>query len=1059
MFRPNVISAIASRNIKTFFTNVTGYLFIVCFVVVSGIIAFGPRFFADNLATLDQLTNAYPLLLMFLIPAFTMGIWADEKRQGTDAILFTLPASDTEILFGKFLSVVVVYLAALFFSLAQLIALASIGTPDWGVIAATYVGYFLAGVSLLSIGMFASSLTNNTTVAFVLGAFLCAIPVFIGEIAPTSRFLQSFSIEWQLREFGQGSISLSNVLYFFALTAIGLFLNFVVITKRHWSSDEEGRLYWLYAAQVLSILVIAGSFYAISVKAGNYYDTELDMTVQRINTLSPTSIEVIEEAAAKRKVHIWAYVSDQVPTEFVATRKRLMRLLRQYAQRGGDMIELRVINIAPNSRYAQEATNAGIEKIDHVSEVGGRQIRQDVFLGVRFSSSVGESIIPRVDSDTPIEYELTRALGTVGVRQQKLRLGVLNSHASFMGLQIPMSPTKFEFNHLIVDELKQRYDVVQVSEADLTRMIDQETADQKEGNDTPADSKSKSEDAQSDAEDSADDGTKETDESASRITIPDVLLVVRPSRIDPAVQKQVLEYLSLGNPVVIMVDPLPIFPFTLFSGDGSIPETPKQKVVADQGGLFISDEENNDCSTLLDPLQVEWHGREKSVTFPEVPGRPNQFGGPPMGGRPERTVDAFYPTVISQIYQSFDDLRFEDIVLRFRSGGEVRESGMNVGEQQDGIPLVLGSPNALLIHSIQQQDFDPFNRDSLMTSGVDSVLMFYAGGIRKKTSGTESSESGEGEDDDAESASPISFENLEFTPLINVQPEAIGVPWDDIAKTEVIQTPGFPPRDQEVVRINAQPVFQALDLQIEALEAEINEAREQDDQAKVDSLTAEKERLEQLRQQNRIDGVCLAAHVKGTSSSGQPLNAVILTDSDMASNLYGAVADVLSDPPQNVEFLLNIIDTLGDREEFVSLRSNNPEERTLTYMDRKREEFRGSRRRQAQKMEREMNREFELISRQLQEEENEQQTLGGFISQLQGANKKLEIKEKQLREELEEDIARLKAEEARNLQQAEWEVRLQATLLPCLPALFLGIFVLIYRFIQERSFVNEKRRA
>ena len=436
MFRPNVISAIASRNIKTFFTNVTGYLFIVCFVVVSGIIAFGPKFFADNLATLDQLTNAYPLLLMFLIPAFTMGIWADEKRQGTDAILFTLPASDSEILFGKFVSVVVVYLAALFFSLAQLIALASIGTPDWGVIAATYVGYFLAGIALLSIGMFASSLTANTTVAFVLGAFLCAIPVFIGEIAPTNRLVQSFSIEWQLREFGQGSIALSNVLYFLALTTIGLFLNFVVITKRHWSSDQETKLYWLYAGQVLSMLVIAGSFYAISVKAGNYYDTELDMTTQRINTLSPTSIDVIADAAEKRKVYIQAYVSEQVPTEFVAIKKRLMRLLRQYSQRGGDMIDLRLVTIKPNSRYEKEATNAGIDKIDHTSEVGGRQIRQTVFLGLKFSSSIGESVIPRIDADTPIEYELTRALGTVGVRQQKLRLGVLNSHASFMGLQI-----------------------------------------------------------------------------------------------------------------------------------------------------------------------------------------------------------------------------------------------------------------------------------------------------------------------------------------------------------------------------------------------------------------------------------------------------------------------------------------------------------------------------------------------------------------------------------------------------------------------------------------------
>lgn len=1098
MFRPNVISAIASRNIKTFFTNVTGYLFIVCFVVVSGIIAFGPRFFADNLATLDQLTNAYPLLLMFLIPAFTMGIWADEKRQGTDAILFTLPASDAEILFGKFLSVVVVYLAALFFSLAQLIALASIGTPDWGVIFSTYVGYFLAGVSLLSIGMFASSLTSHTTVAFVTGASLCSIPVFVGQVAPTSQFLQSFSIEWQLKEFGQGSIALSNFLYFVALTAIGLFLNLVVITKRHWATDEEVKLYWLYGGQVLSILVIAGSLYAISAKIGNYYDTELDLTSQGINTLSPTSIDVIKDASGKRKVYIQAYVSDQVPTEFVATKKRLLRLLRQYSQLGGDRVELRVVNITPNSKHEKEATNAGIRKIDHVSEVGGREIRQNVFLGLKFSSSIGESVIPQITVDTPIEYELTRAIGTVGVRKKKLRLGVLDTHAAFMGLQIPMAPVSYEFNHTVVDRLKQRYDLVRVSEADLAKMIEQQKAenkkadsdsdskkadgsksnpdDEKKADDKDGKNKSENDDESekkdSETKDEDADDSDEKKEDDPRIVVPDVLLVVRPSRVQTSVQEQIVEYMTLGNPTVFMVDPLAIYPFTVFNGDGSIPESPKQRVVADQGGLFIVDEENNDCSTLFDALNVKWHGKSQSVTFPAIPGRPNQFGGPPQGGRPARTVDAFFPTVVSQTYRPFEELRWDDLVLSFRIGNDVRENGLSISEERDGVPVSLGSPNALMINAIPHDGFDPFNRNSQITSGINNVLMFYAGGIKKTNSAgdkkpAEDAKKDEKEtdekSDDGEQEEADTVDKVEFIPLISVEQDAIGVDWNDITKIEKRPAQGFPPREQEFTIINPNPEFYAIDLRIEELGGLIEKAKAEKKDDLATSLTSEKAALEKRKIENNLEEVCLAAHIQGTSRKGNPINAVILTDSDMASNLYGAIEDNLDRKPDNVEFLLNIVDTLGGREEFVALRARNPVQRTLTFMDLKRSAFRSSRLEKEKAMRRAMQAEIIAERRRLEEESKDSENSAiGFITQFEGvmkAQKKLDIKEKKLQAELDDDISELKAEEARNLKETEGDVRLQATILPCLPALILGIIVFIFRFLQERSFVNEKRRS
>ena len=189
MIRWHVISAVGSRNLKQYFSSVLGYVIIVAFVAVSAILTFSQQFFADNLANLDQLTIWFPMLLLFLAPAISMSVWADERRLGTDAILFTLPASDLEILLGKYFAVAAVFTISLLFSMTQLIALNALGEPDWGVIAATYFGYWLSGLALLSIGMFASSLTESSTVAFVLGFVLpCVLTTSSSATRPTRAF-------------------------------------------------------------------------------------------------------------------------------------------------------------------------------------------------------------------------------------------------------------------------------------------------------------------------------------------------------------------------------------------------------------------------------------------------------------------------------------------------------------------------------------------------------------------------------------------------------------------------------------------------------------------------------------------------------------------------------------------------------------------------------------------------------------------------------------------------------------------------------------------------------
>lgn len=603
--RWHVISAVFSRNVKQYFSGVLGYLFIVVFVMVCAIMTFSEQFFADNLSNLDQLSKSFPALLLVFIPAITMNVWADEKRQGTDAILFTLPASDLEIMLGKYFSVAAVYTIALLFSMTQLIALQFIGQPDWGVVIATYVGYWLAGLAMLAIGMFASSLTSVVPVAFVVGAFLCSIPIFIGNFfvnAPKTlaRFLpkdlsqftegfvgmEQFGIQWNLQDFTLGLIPLANVVYFVSIIAFMLYLNLVVISKRHWSRGRQISLGGQFAVRILSLAITLVAFNYIVNQASSSLLTRLDLTADKLYTLDKTTIETLTKAREEnRPVTVQAFVSRNVPRSYVNTKKQFTGLLRQFQYYGGNNVDVRFVDVLANSNEEIQAKQLGIEPRADRSEVGGRIVEQDVFLGATISSTQDDAILPFVDDDSSIEYQLTRAIATTTDKSRKITLGIVGTDTFFAGPEFEGRRIPWAYDQTYT-YLQSQYKIKNIAQDDLRLYVERE-ADKSEAD--------------------------ESEEKAKPKEAPDVMLVADPSSLSDAATDDLIKYMEAGNPVVLLADPLPFLWTSRAPLNIGVLNAPRQNRISQQSpyaqALASSFEPKADagrCTRILNTLGIEW---------------------------------------------------------------------------------------------------------------------------------------------------------------------------------------------------------------------------------------------------------------------------------------------------------------------------------------------------------------------------------------------------------------------------------------------------------------------
>ncbi|MCA9082908.1 MAG: Gldg family protein [Planctomycetaceae bacterium] len=680
MIRTNVILAVTKRNFRSYFSGILGYLFIIVFCVAASVMAFNSQFFAANQANLDQLSHQFPLLLLFLIPAITMTSWSDERKLGTDELLFTLPAAEFEVLIGKYLAVLGVYSVAIVFSLINAFILTRMGDPDIGLLLSSYIGYWLSGAALLAVGMLASSLTSSATVAFVLGVVFCCVPVFIGNLAGLvewvlSQFgyggqmyefrtaMQGLSLQEQLRDFSLGIIPLSSVAYFVFLTALMLYLNLVVISRRRWSTAATLGMEVQYGVRSISLATIFVSGLILL----TLWPVRKDLTAEQIFTLSDATRQTLNDIGDGQQITIQAFVSPEVPSDYSETRRQLLGLLREFDLRGGGRVEVRRVDVEPFSEEAEEARALGISPVRIQYEQDGKFEEAEVFLGAIVQSPTDNVEIPFFGKGLPIEYELTRSVRTVS-QKNRLTIGVLQTDAEVISGGGFGGGRDWE----IVRELRKQYKVIGVNPS---RKI---LAEKK-----------------SEADDSETTGEEEPQEDF------DVLLAVMPSSLTQPQMDNFLEYVRSGKPTLVFDDPCPIFSQTQM-GLSMAPRLPKP---SPGGGMFGQRQqpeqkaENGELRTLCRLLDIQWDNGQ--VVYDRMNPH-NQFGTLPpeyvfvsRAGNPKQAFNSSSPIT--------KDLH--DIVCLYT--GSLQE--VDRKKEQEFIPLLQtsGESGLLTWDDFMSQSFNP----------------------------------------------------------------------------------------------------------------------------------------------------------------------------------------------------------------------------------------------------------------------------------------------------------------------------------------------------------------
>ena len=221
------LSCIFRREFKVYFISPIAYVVIAVFLILTGWLFFS-TFFLYNQAQMRDFFSLLPIIFSFMIPAVTMRLFSEEFNTGSYEIIATLPLKFTDIIAGKFLAAVAFVAVALVPTVSYAIFISFLGDLDWGPVIGGYIGAVLLGGAFSAVGIFASAITKNQIIAFILGMIICVSLTLIDKLLfflPESMlgFFQYIGADHHFQNVARGILDSRDLLYFISLIFIALF--------------------------------------------------------------------------------------------------------------------------------------------------------------------------------------------------------------------------------------------------------------------------------------------------------------------------------------------------------------------------------------------------------------------------------------------------------------------------------------------------------------------------------------------------------------------------------------------------------------------------------------------------------------------------------------------------------------------------------------------------------------------------------------------------------------------------------------------------------------------
>jgi ABC-type transport system involved in multi-copper enzyme maturation permease subunit len=429
------------RELAAYYSSAIGYIFMIVFQVLS-VGLFMTPFFTFLNADMRSFFSTMPIIMGIFLPAITMRLWAEERKQNTWEMLLTFPMRPHELVLGKFAASLVFFLGALATTLTIPLMLMWLGNPDLGPIVGAYVGTVLLGAFFLALGLFISSLCQDQIVAFVVTLLIC-LAVFLlgtgfisayidGAWPGLGTFLaQVVGMTDHYDTFARGLVVIGDVLYFLIWTAVFLFLNclFLEIRSRPVARNT------FFGAVALSLAIgLMANWLLAGQGLGRF-----DLTQDQIYTLSEASTKILRGLDVPAQVKLYITPSDKMPTEMKHLERDLLDKLNEMSLASRGKLKARAIHmetanvIEPVGAPPEQGGNDKEEAIERrlldkgVRPFSVQALREDEVVNKLVYSAIGvaykdkeEEILPQVlpqDLET-LEYRLVNTIYKLSRPQQ-----------------------------------------------------------------------------------------------------------------------------------------------------------------------------------------------------------------------------------------------------------------------------------------------------------------------------------------------------------------------------------------------------------------------------------------------------------------------------------------------------------------------------------------------------------------------------------------------------------------------------------------------------------------